>query len=193
MHIALQITGIFRDLCTVRGPWLEHSHGCVRIFWKDRQARRGCGAALFVGENWNVLTSAKKWMMNEGRAYRWELRGRLMWVTYLWVCTAAPLTRRRKLMKVASQSQAPVLMGDFNYPDTWWKSNCQAYTIQQVPAVCGRWLSDARDGGDNKVRCAAEPCSYRQERTGWEHEGWGCLDCSVHAIVEFRILRGTKQ
>ena len=51
------------------------------------------------GSNWNALNFAWGRMKKELRAYELELRGSLIWVMLLWVCTTGHLTRRRKSMR----------------------------------------------------------------------------------------------
>lgn len=46
-----------------------------------------------------------------------------------------------------------------------------ARTVQDLPAVHGKQLSDAGDGESNE-KCAAGPCSYKK-RSGQFCENWG--------------------
>jgi len=60
------------------------------------------------------------------RSYGIALRDRLIWVTLLWVCNRPPQEADEafyKQLKVASQSQVLVLVGDFNYPDISWEDH----------------------------------------------------------------------
>jgi len=47
------------------------------------------------------------------------------------------------------------------------KQHCQAYTVQEVPAMCGRQLPDAGDGEVNEEECVD------RHWTGQGYEGWG--------------------
>ena len=94
---------------------------------------------LFMWEsNWITLCSAWGGMMNEWRTYGWELRGRLKWLTLIWVFITGHLIRRRKLMRPSTDS--------WKYPCNHrhcfsWKTSATLWFAGEGTLPCNTWSS----------------------------------------------------
>jgi len=114
------------------------------------------------------------------------------------VCTTGHLSRRRKLTRpsykqrqAASQSQALVLVGDFNHPDISWEDHTARHTQSR------RFLQSIDNNFPMQV--VEEPTRKGDllDRVLTNKEGLaedvkvgGSLGCSDHEMVNFRILHG---
>jgi len=164
------------DLVAITETWwdnLRDWHDVMdgyRLFKKDRPTRRGGGVALYVKEQLECIEPCLGANRNKLRACGLELRDRLIRVTLLWVCTTGHLTRKRNLMRAstgslqaASQSQALVLMGDFNHPDISWEDHTarQAQSRRLLQNIDNKFLMQVVE----EQRCAG-PCINKQGGTG---------------------------
>jgi len=135
-------------------------------------------------------------MKKELRAYGLELRDSLIWVMLLWVCTTGHLTRRRKLMRpstkqlqAASQSQALVLMGDFNHPDISWEDHTarQVQSRKFLQSIDDNFLMQVVEEPTRKG-ALLDLVLTNKEGLVEDVKVGGRLACSDHEMVEFRIL-----
>ncbi|GAB0203090.1 hypothetical protein GRJ2_002774600 [Grus japonensis] len=118
------------DLITITETWWDSSHDWTAVmdgyvlFRKDRPARRGGGAALYVRELECIELCIG---MDEERVE--SLQVRIKGQANMGVYYRPPDQEEKadeafyRQLEVASQSQALVLMGDFNHPDICWKGN----------------------------------------------------------------------
>jgi len=94
-------------------------------------------------------------------------------------------------LKAASQSQALVVMGDFNHPDICWEDHTARHTHSR---------SFLQNTDDNFLMQVVEEPTRKgtlldlvlmnKEGQVEDVKVGGSLGCSDHEIVEFRILRG---
>jgi len=128
-------------LIAITETWWENSHDWhavidgYRPFRKDRPTRRGGGVALYVREQLEYIELGlgadeegveSLWVTIKGQAHKGEIT---VGVYY------KPPDQEEEIdeafyrqLQAASQSQALVLMGDFNHPDTSWED----HTARQV-------------------------------------------------------------
>ncbi|GAB0207732.1 hypothetical protein GRJ2_003238900 [Grus japonensis] len=173
------------DLIAITETWWDSSHdwnavmdGCV-LFGRDRPARRGGGVALYVREQLECIELRlgvdeerveSLWLRMKGQA---NMGDTVVGVDY------RPPDQEEEVneafyrqLEVASQSQALVLMGDFNHPDICWKSNTAKH------AQSRRFLQSIDDNFLTQVE---------DVRVG------GSLGCRDHEMVESRILHGRSR
>ncbi|PKU42646.1 glycerol kinase [Limosa lapponica baueri] len=92
-------------------------------------------------------------------------------------------------LEIASQSQALVLMGDFNYPDICWKDNTARHTQpwRFLQSIDDNFL--AQVVGEPMRRGALLDLVL----TNKEGLVGGNLGCSDYEMAEFRILHGRSR
>lgn len=65
------------------------------------------------------MSAALRWMKSKSRTY--ELKGKLTWVTLLWILTTGHLIRKTNLMKPSMTAGSSLMVlvprGNFNHPD----------------------------------------------------------------------------
>ena len=195
------------DLIAITETWWDSSHdwnvvmeGYV-LFRKDRLARRGGGVALYVREQLECIelhlgegdvAVESLWVRIKGQAGMGD--------TVVGVYYRPPDQEEEvdeafhKQLKVASQSQALVLMGDFNYPDICWKSNVARHARSR------RFLQCVED--NFLMQMVEEPTRggvlldlILTNKDGFvkEVKVGGSLGCSDHEMVEFKILSGRSK
>ncbi|KAK4816578.1 hypothetical protein QYF61_017968 [Mycteria americana] len=137
-----------------------------RLFRRDRQRRRGGGVALYI----------KKWTE----------------------CEELSLNNHKQVkslrLQEASCSQALVLLGDFDHPNTCWKSsmvNCRQ-SRRLLECIEDNFLAqviDTPSRGDAILDLmVTNACDLISDvKIG------GSLGCSDHALVEFTVLRDMGQ
>ena len=124
------------DLVAITEMWWDNSHDWhavidgYRLFRKDRPARRGGGVALCVREQVECIELGlganeeqveSLWVRNKGQAHTGDIT--------VGVYYRAPDQEEEiheafyRQLQAASQSQALVLMGDFNHPDISWEDH----------------------------------------------------------------------
>jgi len=96
-----------------------------------------------------------------------------------------------KQLKVASQSQALVLMGDFNHPDIIWEDHIARHmqSWRFLQSIDDNFLMQVvkeptRGGALLDLVLTNKEGLVEDVKVG------GRLGCSDHEVVEFRILRG---
>jgi len=94
-------------------------------------------------------------------------------------------------LKVASQSQALVLMGDFNHPDNSWEDHTARHTQPRrfLQSIDDNFLMQVveeptRQGALLDLVLTHKECLVEDVKVG------GRLGCSDHEMVEFGILHG---
>ena len=137
-------------------------------------------------------------MRKELRACGLELRDRLIRMTLLWVCTTGHLTRKRNLMRAstgslqaASQSQALVLMGDFNHPDISWEDHTarQVQSRRFLQSIDDNFLMQVVEKPTRKGSLLDLVLKTKKGLVEDVKVG-GRVGCGDHEMVEFRVLRG---
>jgi len=135
------------DLIAATETWWDTSHDrndvidVYILFRKDRLARQGGRVALYVREQLECTKlclgvdeeqGKSLWVRNEGQTNMGD--------TVVDVYCRPPDQEDEvkvdfyRQLKIASQPQALVLVGDFNHPDIWWRDNIARCTVQKVPA-----------------------------------------------------------
>jgi len=133
------------DLVAITETWWDSSHAWhavmdgYSLFRKDRPTRRGGGVALYVREQLECIELGRGaneerfeslWVRIKGQAHTSDIT--------VGVYYRPPDQEEEEVdeafyrqLQAASQSQALVLMGDFNHPDISWEDRTGA--IQEVP------------------------------------------------------------
>jgi len=192
------------DLVAITETWWDSSHDWhavmdgYRLFRKDRPTRRGGGVALYVREQQECIelclgADEKRveslWFRIKGQSHMGD---DIVGVYY------RPPDQEEEVdeafyrqLQAASQSQALVLMGDFNHPDINWED----HTTRQVQSR--RFLQSIDDNFLNQVVEEPTRKGALLDRVLTNKEGMvedvkvGCrLCCSDHEMGEFMILRG---
>ncbi|KAK4810175.1 hypothetical protein QYF61_010948 [Mycteria americana] len=161
------------DLVAITETWWDESHDWsaaingYRLFRRVRRGRRGRGVALYI----------KKWMECEELSLK----------------NSHERVESLRLQE-ASCSQALVLLGDFNHPDTCWKSSTAScrQSRRLLECVEDNFLSQAIDSptrGDALLDLLVTNASdlISDVKVG------GSLGCSDHALVAFAVLRDMGQ
>jgi len=169
-----------------------------RLFRKNRPTRRGGGVVLYVREQLECIELCLG--ADEERVKRLcvRIKGQFhMGDIIVGVYYRPPDQEEEvdeafyKQLQAASQSQALVLVGDFNHPDISWED----HTARQ--AQSWRFLQSIDDGFPMQV--VEEPTRRgalldlvltNKEELVEDVKVGGRLGCSDHEMVEFRILRG---
>jgi len=123
------------DFVAITEMWWDNSHDWhavmdgYRLFRKDRPTRRGGGVALYVREQVECIElglgaderAESLWVRIKGQAHKGDV---MVGVYY------RPPDQQEEVdeafyrqLQAASQSQALVLMGDFNHPDISWEDH----------------------------------------------------------------------
>jgi len=118
------------DLVAITETWWDNSHDWYavmdgyRLFRKDRPTRRGGGVALYMREQLECIELGlganeerveSLWVRNKGQAHMGDIT---VGVYYRPPDQGEEIDEASyRQLQAASQSQALVLMGDFNHPD----------------------------------------------------------------------------
>jgi len=96
-----------------------------------------------------------------------------------------------KQLQAASQSQALVLMGDFNHPDTSWEDNTarQAQSRRFLQSINENFLMQVVEEATRKG-ALLDLLLTKKEGLVEDVKVGGRLGCSDNEMAEFRILRG---
>jgi len=129
------------DLVAITETWWDSSrdwHAVMdgyRLFRKDRPTRRGGGVALFVREQLGCIELGLRadekgveslWVRIKGQAHTGDI---MVGVYYRPPHQEEEVDEAfYKQLQAASQSQALVLMGDFNHPDISWEDHTARHT-----------------------------------------------------------------
>jgi len=94
-------------------------------------------------------------------------------------------------LQAASQSQAPVLMGDFNHPGISWEDHTamQEQSRRFLQSIKDNFLMQVVEEPTRKGALLNRILTNKEGLVGDVKVG-GRLGCSDHEMVEFRILRG---
>ncbi|PKU48463.1 glycerol kinase [Limosa lapponica baueri] len=198
------------DAVAITETWWDESHdwsvaikGC-KLFRRDRRRRRGGGVALYV----------KEWIESEEMSLKLSLMSDER-VESLWVRIKGQANMRDTVvgiyyrppdqdgevdetfynqLQVASQLQALVLVGDFNYPGICWKD----YTARNIQSERFLQCTD-----DNFLTQLVEEPTGREalldlvltnkEELVEDIKVEGNLGCSDHGKIEFRIVGSTHK
>ncbi|GAB0208952.1 hypothetical protein GRJ2_003360900 [Grus japonensis] len=97
-------------------------------------------------------------------------------------------------LEVASQSQALVLMGDFNHPDICWKSNTakHAQSRRFLQSIDDNFLTQVVEDPTRRGMLLDLVLPNKEGLVGDVKVG-GSLGCNDHEMVEFRILHGRSR
>uniref|UniRef100_K7F0X2 Endonuclease/exonuclease/phosphatase domain-containing protein n=1 Tax=Pelodiscus sinensis TaxID=13735 RepID=K7F0X2_PELSI len=196
------------DLTRVTETWWDDSHDWsavmegYRLFRKNRQRRKGGGAALYVSEHYDCSELQYK----EG-----EKPIESLWVKFkgannssdvlVGVCYRPPNQVDEVdeaffgQLREASRSQALVLVGDFNHPDICWETNTAVHSQSRkfLENVGDNFLTQVqKDLTRGRVQLDLL-LTNREELIG-EVEVGDNLGRSDHEMVDFRILtKGRKE
>lgn len=123
--------------CDSLHDWNAVVDGYV-LFRKDRPAWWGDAVALYVRDLQVCIKLYLGGMMKKWRTYGWELRGRLKWLTLIWVFITGHLIRRRKLMRPSTDS--------WKYPCNHrhcfsWKTSATLWFAGEGTLPCNTWSS----------------------------------------------------
>ncbi|PKU41567.1 hypothetical protein llap_8142 [Limosa lapponica baueri] len=194
------------DIMAINETWWDESYDWnlaiegYKLFRRDRQGRRGRGVALYV----------KEWIQSEEMSLKPSLGSDEERVESLCVTIKGQANMRVTVvsvyyrttdqdgeadvafyspLKVASQSQALFLVGDFNHPDICW----EGYTARHIQS---RRFLQCID--ENFLTWVVEEPTRREELLELvlaNEEGLvedinvgGSLCCSDHEKTEFRIV-----
>jgi len=192
------------DLVPITETWWDSSHDWhavmdgYRLFRKDRPTRRGGGVALYVREQLECIELGLEaneeqveslWVRIKGQAHKGDIT---VGVYY------RPPDQEEEVdeafyrqLQAASQSQALVLMGDFNQPDISW----EGYTARHTQFW--RFLQSIDDNFlmqvvEDPTRRGAllDLVLMKKEGLVEDVKAGGSLGCSDHEMVNFRIMRG---
>jgi len=96
-----------------------------------------------------------------------------------------------KQLQAASQSQALVLMGDFNHPDISWEDHTTRHMQSRrfLQSINDNFLMQVVEEPTRKG-ALLDPALTNKERLVEDMKARGRLGCSDHEMVEFRILHG---
>ncbi|PKU48939.1 glycerol kinase [Limosa lapponica baueri] len=171
-----------------------------KLFRRDRQGRRGRGVALYV----------KEWIECEEMSLKLSLGSDEERVESLWERTKRQVNMRvtvvgvyyrppdqdgeadeafYRQLKVASQSQALVLMGDFNHPDICW----EGYTAKHIQSrrflqyIDVNFLTQVVEEPTRKG-VLLDLVLTNKEGLVEDIKVGGSLCCSDHEKTEFRIV-----
>ncbi|PKU41434.1 adaptin ear-binding coat-associated protein 1 [Limosa lapponica baueri] len=193
------------DIVAITETWWDESHNWsvaikgYKLFRRDRRGRRGGGVALYV----------KEWIESEEMSLKPSLMSDER-VESLWVRIKGQANMRDTVvgiyyrppdqdgevdeifynqLRVASQSQALVLVRDFNYPDICWKG----YTARNIQSKRFFQCID-----DNFLTQLVEEPTRREalmdvvlankEGLVEDSKVEGNLGCSDRGKIEFRIV-----
>jgi len=139
------------DLIAITETWWNSSHDWnavmdgYTLFRKDRSTRRGGGVALYVREQLErtELCLGVDEEQVEGLSVRIKGQahmGDIVVGVYYWPPDQDEEVHEAcyRQLKVASQSQALVLLGDFNHPDISWEDHTQSRRFLQ--SINGNFL-----------------------------------------------------
>jgi len=136
-------------------------------------------------------------MKNELRAYGLELRDSAhMCDTVVGVYYRLPDQQEEidetfcRHLKLASQSQTLVLMGDFNHPDICWEDHTARHTQSRrfLQSISDRFLMQVVEEPKRRGMLL-DLVLMNKEGLVEDVKVGGSLGCSDHDMVEFRILR----
>jgi len=192
------------DLIVITEMWWDSSQdwnafmdGCV-LFRKDRSIRQGGGVALYVTEQLEYIELCLRvdeeqmeslWVRIKGQAHTGD--------TVVGVYYRPPDQKKEadhafyRQLKVTSQSQGLVLMGEFNHPDICWEDHTARHTQSR------RFLQSIDD--NFLVQVVEEPrrrgvlldlVLTNKETLVEDMKVGGSLGSSDHDMVEFSILHG---
>ena len=195
------------DLIAITETWWDNSHdwnavmdGYV-LFRKDRPARRGGGIALYVREHLECIELSlgadeerveSLWVRIKGQA---NMRDTVVGVYYRPPDQDGETDEAfYRQLKVASQAQALVLMGDFNHPDICWEDHTarHAQSRRLLQCIDDNFLTQVvqeptRRGALLDLVLTNTEGLVRDVKVG------GTLGCSDHEMMEFRIMGTTHK
>jgi len=169
-----------------------------RLFRKDRPTRRGGGAALYVGEQLECIELCLGADAEQVETSGVRIKGQPHMGDDIVGVYYRPPDQEEEVdeafyrqLKAASQSQALVLVGDFNHPDICWEDHTARHTQSR------RFLQGIND--NFLMQVVEEPTSRgilldlvltNREGLVEDVRVGGRLGCSDHEMVNFRILHG---
>jgi len=99
-----------------------------------------------------------------------------------------------KQLKIASQSQALVLMGDFNHPDISWEDHTARHmqSWRFLQSINNNFLMQVVEEPTRRA-ALLDLVLMNKEGLFEDMKAGGRLGCSDHEMVKFRILRGESR
>jgi len=192
------------DLIAMTETWWDSSHDWnavmdgYTLFGKDMPPRRGGGVALHVKEQLECielcLGAAEEgvkslWVRTKGQAHMSDV---IVGLYYRPPDQEEEVDEAfHRQLKVASQSQGLVLVGDFNHLDISWEDHTARHMQPR------RFLHGISD--NFLMQVVEEPAKRgalldlvltNKERLAEDVKVGGSLGCSGHEMVNFRILCG---
>jgi len=195
------------DLVAITETWWDSSHDWhaamdgYRLFRKDRPTRRAGGVALYLREQ---LECIELWLGTdeEGLESLWvKIKGQPhMGDVIVGVYYRSPDQNEEvdeafyKQLQAASQSQALVLMGDFNHPDISWEDHTARHTQPRrfLQSIDDNFLMQVVEEPTRKG-ALLDLVLTNEEGLVEDVKVGGRLGCSNHEIMEFRIQRGRSR
>jgi len=156
------------DLVAITEAWWDNSHDChtvmdgYRLFRKDRPTRREGGVALYVREQLECIELGlganeegveSLWVRIKGQAHKGDIT--------VGVYYRPPDQEEEsdeafyRQLQAASQSQALVLMGDFNHPHISWEDHTarQAQSRRFLQSIDDNFLMQVVEEPTRKTLC----------------------------------------
>ncbi|PKU38936.1 hypothetical protein llap_10761 [Limosa lapponica baueri] len=200
LELHVQLWG--HDLTAVTETWWDSSHdwNAVRdsyvLFRRDRPAGQGDGVALYVRERVERIELCQGvddecveslWVRSKGRANMGD--------TVLGVYYRPPDQEEKvneavyRQQEIASQSQALVLMGSFDYSDIWCKDSTARHTQSRrfLQCIDDPFLTQVLEEPMRRGVPLDLVLTNKEGLVGDVKAG-GSFGCSDHKMVEFRIL-----
>jgi len=192
------------NLVETTETWLDNSHDWhavmdgYRLFRKDRPTKRGAGVSLNVREQLECIelglgTDKERveslWLRIKGQAHKGDIT---VGVYY------RPPDQEQEVdeafysqLKAASQSQALVLVGDFNHPDISWEDHTarQKQSRRFLQSIDDNFLMQVVEEPTRKGTLLDLVLINKEGRVEDVKVG-GSIGCSNLEMVEFRILCG---
>ncbi|GAB0176447.1 mitochondrial enolase superfamily member 1 [Grus japonensis] len=195
------------DLIGITEMWWDSSYDWsvgmegYRLFRKDRQGRRGGGAALYLNDQLECMElhlgmdeepTESLWVRIKGRAGAGDI--------IAGVCYRPPDQGDRadetlyRQIGAASCSQALVLMGDFNHPDICWRDNAaeRKQSRKFLECVDDNFLLQVIEEPTRRGAMLDLILTNKEGLVG-DVKLKGSLGYSDHELVEFRIPRAARR
>jgi len=192
------------DLVVITEMWWDSSHDWhavmdgYRLFRKDRPTTRGGGVALYVREQLECIELClgadeerveSLWVRIKGQPHKGDI---IVDVYYRPPDQEEEVDEAfYKQLKVASQSQALVLMGDFKNADIRWEDHAARHMQSRrlLQSISDNFLMQVVE--EPKRRGTLLDLVLMNKEGLVEHVNvGGRLGCSDHEMVNFRILGG---
>ncbi|GAB0205636.1 hypothetical protein GRJ2_003029200 [Grus japonensis] len=195
------------DLIGITETWWDSSYDWsvgmegYRLLRKDRQGKQGGSIALYVNDQLECMELHLGMDEEPTESLRVRIKGRAgAGDTIAGVCYRPPDQGDQadealyRQIGAASQSQALVLMGDFNHPDICWRDNAAEHKQSRkfLECVNDNFLLQVIEEPTRRGAMLGLILTNKEDLVG-DVKLKGSLGCSDHEMVEFRILRAARR